>query len=87
MIQKNVQRILVGSALVFAARAIIPVAGQTLKPLVGGLSRQMRYLLVSTKEGLEDIVAEVKFERMKQQLNYELAIDMDEIEQSATSYH
>ncbi|MFC3884027.1 DUF5132 domain-containing protein [Bacillus songklensis] len=77
-----VQRIIVGSALVIATSALVPIAKQTLKPIVGNLSKQMKYFLASTKEGIEDMVAEVKFERMKKQLDKGTFIDCDvEIEE------
>lgn len=81
MIQRNLQRVIVGSALVIASTAILPIARQTLRPIVGDLSRQMKYLIVSAKEGLEDMVAEVKFERMKKQLDKELSFEYVEADQ------
>lgn len=82
MIERGLQRVIVSSALIIASAALIPIAKKTLRPVVRDLSRNMRYLLVSTKEGLEDMVAEVKFERMKKQLNKDMLIDYDgEIEE------
>jgi hypothetical protein len=75
MIQRNLQRAIVGSALLIASTALIPIARRTLRPVIGDLSRQMKYLIVSGKEGLEDMVAEVKFERMKKQLDKEMSIE------------
>ncbi|MBP0725324.1 hypothetical protein J5Y03_08985 [Bacillus sp. RG28] len=75
MIQRNVQRVIVGSALLIASTAIIPIARKTLRPVMGDLSRQMKYFIVSAKEGLEDMVAEVKFERMKKQLDKDMSIE------------
>ena len=37
----------------------------------------MKYLLVNTKDGIEDIVAEVKFERMKKHMDQQLLVDYD----------
>jgi hypothetical protein len=65
MIQRGLQRVIVGSALAIATSALVPIAKQTLKPIVGNLSKQMKHFLVSTKEGIEDMIAEVKFERIK----------------------
>ncbi|MDQ0247050.1 putative neutral ceramidase superfamily lipid hydrolase [Bacillus fengqiuensis] len=82
MIQSNLQRVIVGSALVIATTALIPIARQTLRPVVRDLSKQMKYFLVSAKEGLEDMAAEVKFERMKKQMSQDMLIDCDvEIEE------
>ncbi|MFC3884031.1 DUF5132 domain-containing protein [Bacillus songklensis] len=77
MIQRGLQRVIVGSALIIASTALLPIAKQTLRPIVRDLSRNMRYLLVSTKEGIEDMVAEVKFERMKKQLDKDMLIEYD----------
>jgi hypothetical protein len=82
MVQRGLQRVIVGSALVIASTVILPIARETLRPIMRDLSKQMKYLLVSTKEGIEDIVAEVKFERMKKHLEHldkEMVIDCDVI--------
>ena len=44
----------------------------------------MKYLAVSTKEGLEDLVAEVKFERMRKSLDKDIFIDHIEPEHIET---
>lgn len=85
MIQRNLQTVIVGSALIFAVTAVLPIAKATLRPIVRDLSKQMKYLLVSTKDEIEDIVAEVKFERMKKHLNQELSIDYDLFEEDTQS--
>ncbi len=77
MIERGLQRAIIGSALVIASTALLPIAKQTLRPIVRNVSRNMRYMLVSTKEGIEDIVAEVKFERMKKQLDEGMLIEYD----------
>jgi hypothetical protein len=90
MIERGLQRVIVGSAIIIASTALLPIAKQTLRPVVRGLSKNMRYLIVSTKEGIEDIVAEVKFERMKKQMDKDMLIEYDgEIEEvkEAVSYH
>jgi predicted neutral ceramidase superfamily lipid hydrolase len=78
-VQRGLQRLIVGSALVIASTVILPIARETLRPIMKDLSKQMKYLLVSTKEGIEDIVAEVKFERMKKQLDKDMVIDCEVI--------
>ncbi|WP_338752284.1 hypothetical protein [Bacillus sp. FJAT-52991] len=70
-----VQRVIVGSALIIASTAIIPVARKTLRPMLYDFSKQMKYLVVSAKEELEDIVAEVKFDRMQKYLERDMCID------------
>jgi hypothetical protein len=78
-VQRGLQRLIVGSALIIASTVILPIARETLRPIMRDLSKQMKYLLVSTKEGVEDIVAEVKFERMKKQLDKDMVIDCEVI--------
>lgn len=75
--QRDIQRVIVGSALVLAASAVLPIAQKTIRPIVRDLSRQMKFLMVSAKEEIEDIVAEVKFERMKQQLSEQNLIECE----------
>jgi len=81
MFQRSLQKVIVGSAVAFATATLLPIAKETLKPVIGQISRQMKYYIVSAKEGIEDIVAEVKFERMKKHLNQEsqMVIDYEEI--------
>jgi hypothetical protein len=81
VIQRNLPPIIVGAALVIAATAVLPIAKATLRPIVRDLSKQMKYFLVTTKDGIEDIVAEVKFERMKKHLDQELLVDYDLFEE------
>lgn len=77
MVQRGIQRVIVGSALVIATSALLPIAKEVLRPVARDLSRQMKFLLVSAKEGIEDVVAEVKFERMKAQLDKDRFIDCE----------
>ncbi|KGP73743.1 hypothetical protein [Pontibacillus yanchengensis] len=80
IIQRYVQRALVGSVIVVAGTAIYPVVRQTLRPMVREISKEMNYFIVCTKERMEDMVAEVKFERMKRQLDKLDVIDCEVIE-------
>lgn len=75
MLERNLQRIVVGSALAIATTALVPVVRNTLRPIIWDLSRQMKYLIVSAKEGIEDIAAEVKFERIRKSLDKDIFID------------
>ncbi|WP_028401805.1 hypothetical protein [Ectobacillus panaciterrae] len=77
MVHSSLQRVIVGSALVIATSAILPIAKQVLRPVARDVSRQMKFFLVSAKEGIEDVVAEVKFERMKAQLDKDTFIDCE----------
>ncbi|AIE60746.1 hypothetical protein [Bacillus methanolicus] len=75
MLERNLQRIVVGSALAIATTALIPVVRNTLRPIIWDLSRQMKYLIVTAKEGIEDMAAEVKFERIRKSLDKDIFID------------
>ncbi|MDE3839612.1 hypothetical protein C0966_09610 [Bacillus methanolicus] len=75
MLERNLQRIVVGSALAIATTALVPVVRNTLRPIIWDLSRQMKYLIVTAKEGIEDIAAEVKFERIRKSLDKDIFID------------
>lgn len=64
-----IQRVIVGSALAIATSALAPIVKQTFQPIARNVSNQVKYLFASTKEGVEDMIAEVKFERLKKQLD------------------
>lgn len=80
MIQKNLDKIIIGTALTVAASALLPIAKETFRPIVangmqGGSSlfQRARSIVQMAREEVEDIVAEAQFERMKQQLDKEIA--------------
>ena len=89
MIERNLQRIVIGSALALATTALLPVIKKTLRPIMVDLSKQMRYLIVATKEEIEDMAAEVKFERMRKSLDKEIFIDSEvyEVENQNRIFH
>jgi hypothetical protein len=89
MIERNLQRIVIGSALALATTALMPVIKKTLRPIMLDLSKQMRYLIVVTKEEIEDMAAEVKFERMRKSLDKEIFIDSEvyEVENQNRIFH
>jgi hypothetical protein len=89
MIERNLQRIVIGSALALATTALLPVIKKTLQPIMLDLSKQMRYLIVATKEEIEDMAAEVKFERMRKSLDKEIFIDSEvyEVENQNRVFH
>ncbi len=89
MIERNLQRIVIGSALALATTALLPVIKKTLRPIMLDLSKQMRYLIVATKEEIEDMAAEVKFERMRKSLDKEIFIDSEvyEVENQNRIFH
>ncbi|MBD0384239.1 DUF5132 domain-containing protein [Paenibacillus sedimenti] len=81
MIQKNIDKIIIGTALTVAASALLPIAKSTLKPIAeagmqggAGLFQRARSMLQIAREEVEDIVAEAQFERMKRQLDKEIAL-------------
>jgi len=81
MIQKNIDKIIIGTALTVAASALIPIAKSTLQPLAAagmqgsaGLLQRVRSALQVVREEVEDIVAEAQFERMKRELDKEIAM-------------
>ncbi|PLT33118.1 hypothetical protein [Bacillus sp. V5-8f] len=75
MLERNLQRIVIGSAMVLATSALLPVVKNSMRPIVRDVSRQMKYLIVMTKEGIEDFAAEVKFERIRKSLDKDIFID------------
>jgi hypothetical protein len=89
MIERNLHRIVIGSALALATTALLPVIKKTLQPIMLDLSKQMRYLIVATKEEIEDMAAEVKFERMRKSLDKEIFIDSEvyEVENQNRIFH
>ncbi|MFD1955763.1 DUF5132 domain-containing protein [Paenibacillus thailandensis] len=81
MIQKNIEKIIVTAALAAAATTLLPIAKTTFRPLLAGgleagaaLVDRVRSCLQIAKEEVEDIIAEAQFERMKKQLDSEIAL-------------
>jgi hypothetical protein len=86
MIQKNLDNIIVGAALAVAASTLLPIAKSTFSPLAAsglqsgtGLLNNARSLLQKAREEVEDIVAEAQFERMKKQMDQEIALHEEEL--------
>lgn len=80
MFQRNIDKVIVVAALAAAATTLLPVAKSTLRPLLAGglelgegLMKRTKSIVQIAKEELEDIVAEAQFERMKKQLDKEIA--------------
>jgi hypothetical protein len=79
MMQKNIEKLIIGAALVAATSVILPIAKSTLRPLLAngltageGLKNRARSYFQIAKEEVEDIVAEAQFERMKKRLDKEI---------------
>lgn len=77
MFKRSLQGLVVGSALAVVTTALYPVIKDTLRPIAHDLKKQMKYLAVITKEGIEDIVAEIKFERIKKSLDKDIFIESE----------
>ncbi|AJY76732.1 hypothetical protein [Paenibacillus beijingensis] len=80
MIVKHFEKIIVGAALAAAATTLLPIAKSTMRPLLAagweageGLMNRTRSIVQIAKEEIEDIVAEAQFERMKKQLDQDIA--------------
>ncbi|WP_231571113.1 DUF5132 domain-containing protein [Gordoniibacillus kamchatkensis] len=63
-----------------AVSALLPIAKTTLKPLAQsgiqgatGLINRAKYALQVARDEVEDIIAEAQFERMKKQIDKEIA--------------
>jgi hypothetical protein len=42
VLERNLNRIVISAALVFASKALLPVVKDTVRPMVSDLSRQMK---------------------------------------------
>lgn len=80
MAQYNLEKIATGIALTLAAPIILPIAAHVLRPVavLGArgaekLVDQAKYAIQLAREEVEDLVAEAQFERMKRQIDKELA--------------
>ncbi|MBO8164461.1 MAG: DUF5132 domain-containing protein [Brevibacillus sp.] len=81
MIAKNMEKIITGAALALAASTLLPIAKTTLRPLavtgkrgVTEVVNRTRSFAQIAREEVEDIIAEAQFERMKKQINREMAM-------------
>jgi hypothetical protein len=80
MIQKNMDKIIMSAALAIAASALLPIAKSTFRPLVAnglegglGIVNRARSFIQIAREEVEDIIAEAQFERIRRQLDKEIA--------------
>jgi hypothetical protein len=87
MFAKNVEKIITGAALALAASALLPVAKTTLRPIalsgmegVLALVNRAKSAVQIAREEVEDIIAEAQYERIKKQLNREIAMGDSEEE-------
>ncbi|TDF93037.1 DUF5132 domain-containing protein [Paenibacillus piri] len=90
MLQKNVDKLIIGAALAVAASALLPIAKSIFRPIAatgleGGsnLINRGKSLVQIARQEVEDIIAEAQFERMKKQLDKEIALlDDDKYEEN-----
>jgi hypothetical protein len=79
MITRNVERIVVGTALALGASVLLPIARTTLSAAANAGGRVLSSTLAGIRSGvqlareeLEDMVAEAQFERLKKQMEKEI---------------
>ena len=82
MLEKNIEKLIVGAALAYAASTLWPIMKNTLQPLAengiqgaSSLTNRIQYGLQIARDEIEDIVAEAQFERMKKKLDQDIAED------------
>ncbi|MDN4594600.1 DUF5132 domain-containing protein [Polycladomyces subterraneus] len=68
MIWKSMDKWIVGTALILAVPAILPIAKQVCQPM----RQRGNYVWSRMKEEMEDFIAEAQFERMKKRFDREL---------------
>jgi hypothetical protein len=80
MNSNKVEKVTISSAFVMAISALIPVAKAVIAPvaMIGregaeNLIERARTVVQYAKEEIEDIVAEAQFERLKKQMDKEIA--------------
>lgn len=94
MLERNTDRLIVGTALAFAASTLWPIVKTTLKPLtetgVQGasfLTDRIQYAVQIARDEMEDIVAEAQFERMRKRLDQEISAESSSAEETGGTLH
>jgi PHD/YefM family antitoxin component YafN of YafNO toxin-antitoxin module len=94
MLERNTEKLIVGAALAFAASTLWPIVKNTLKPLAetgmqgaAGLTDRIQYALQVVRDEIEDIVAEAQFERMRKQLDRDIAAEFASFEETGDLPH
>jgi hypothetical protein len=88
MLEKNLDKWIVGAALVLTASTLLPIVKSTLRPIAqngmqgtAGLLARGRTAMQLAREEIEDIVAEARFERMKKQFDKDIfSMDADHLQ-------
>jgi hypothetical protein len=80
MIQKQLEKVIIGATLAAAASVLVPIFKSTLPPLIRAgregveeLAERTRGSISYVREEIEDIVAEAQFERMQKKFEREIA--------------
>jgi hypothetical protein len=68
MIWKSMDKWIVGTALILAVPALLPIAKQVCQPI----RQRGTYAWIRMKEEMEDFIAEAQFERMKKRIDREM---------------
>ncbi|WP_027417549.1 hypothetical protein [Aneurinibacillus terranovensis] len=75
MINRNLEGIIIGAALIYCASALLPIAKTTLSS-AGRIKEKawpgIRTVIQTAREEMEDIFAEAQFERMRKQIDKEI---------------
>lgn len=94
MLERNAEKLIVGAALAFAASTLWPIVKNTLKPLAetgmqgtAGLTGRIQYAFQVARDEIEDIVAEAQFERMRKQLDRDIAAEIASFEETGDLRH
>ncbi|TVY04197.1 DUF5132 domain-containing protein [Cohnella terricola] len=89
MLERNMEKLIVGAALAFAASTLWPIVRNTLKPLgetgkhgAASLTGRIQYVLQVARDEVEDIVAEAQFERMRKQIDRDIAAELPSFEET-----
>lgn len=79
--ERQMEKVIVGAALAFAATTLLPVAKAALGPIAAdgwrsasGIMNRTKSFIRIAREEIEDIVAEAQFERMKKQMDRDIAL-------------
>lgn len=94
MLERNTEKLVVGATLAFAASTLWPILKNSLKPLAetgiqgtAGLTNRIQYALQVARDEIEDIVAEAQFERMRKQLDRDIAAECASLEETGDPLH
>ncbi|WP_223067179.1 DUF5132 domain-containing protein [Paenibacillus caui] len=94
MLGRNTEKLIVGTALAFAASTLWPIVKNTLKPLAetgmegaASLTDRIQYALQVARDEIEDIVAEAQFERLRKQLDHDISTEATLTDETGGTLH